>query len=607
MGGILTSLNTSYTGLQAHQAMVDVTGNNIANANDEFYSRQKVVATPNNPLDKGTYHLGTGVQIESIVRAHDEFVFQRYGRAAQEKEFFQTQFDKLRETAALFPDLEGVGIYEDLQKYFDSWKNLAKDPKDPAQKQLLIQSTQTLTRGIHAVYNSLAEMQKKTSKELALRIDEVNRLAERIVHINQQLSVKESKVDLMRANDLRDQRDKLEFQLKELIGGSVFKSNLKSDIGNDSRSIDYGENYVFNVAGGFNIIDGITFHPLSAKESHQGNGLNHVFFQSQDHRPVDITNFLLDGKIGSLIKFYADGLDGSTPGKMQKYIDMINTFARGFIEATNNIYAQAATRSIESDRIELGKDQSLVDSLYHIRKGSFDLVMYDSNGEEIGAKTITISPLTSIQDVVNQINANTDDNGDQNSLNDLDDYFSATFDAQTGKFQLSAKNQNNIYVGIRDNGSNFAGAFGINRFFDGTSASSIDINKTYVQDPTQLRSWSAPASGNTDVANMMQQLQYDDLLFYSPTNKELVQEMKLTQYYQLLGGEIATDTQAVQVTLDTKSALLASIKKEYQSISQVSVDEEMVNLIKFQSGYAANAKVVSTIDKMIDTLLGLKQ
>lgn len=49
MGGILSSLNTSYTGLQAHQLMVDVTGNNIANASDEFYSRQRVLVRPERP------------------------------------------------------------------------------------------------------------------------------------------------------------------------------------------------------------------------------------------------------------------------------------------------------------------------------------------------------------------------------------------------------------------------------------------------------------------------------------------------------------------------------------------------------------------------------
>ena len=602
---VLNSLNTSYSGLQAHQAMVDTTGNNIANAGNEFYSRQKVVAKPSLSLNKGDYQIGTGVQVESIVRAHDEFVFQRYERAAQEKEFFQTQYDKLKETASMFPDLEGVGIYDDLQQYFNAWKNLSKDAKDPAHKQLLIQNAETLIRSIHATYNNLAEMQSKTSQELQLRIDEVNRIAEQITSINKQLNAKESKVDLTRANDLRDQRDELEFKLKELIGGNVFKKNLKTDIGINSRDIDYGDNYVFNVAGGFNIIDGINFHPLSAKGIHKGNGLNHIYFQNQDHRPVDITNFLLDGKIGALIKIYADGLDGSTPGKLQKYIDMINTFAQGFIETSNSIYARSAFSQAQSNHLDLSKDQSLIDSKYNIQKGSFDLVIYNSNGEEVGTKTILITPSTTMQDVVNQINANTDDNADQNALNDVDDYFNASFDVQTGQFQISPKNQNDIYLSIKDNGSNFAGALGINRLFDGNGAYNIQINDDYTQDPTKLRQWGAPSSGNTDVANLMQQMQHDDLPFQ--THQNTVTHMQLAQYYRLLGGEIATDTQAIKTSLETKTALFASVQKEHQNISQVSVDEEMVNLIKFQSGYSANAKVVSTIDKMIDTLLNIKQ
>lgn len=605
MGGILTSLNTSYTGLQAHQAMVDTTGNNIANASDEFYARQKVALKPQNPLNKGNYNIGTGVQIESIVRAHDEFVFQRYGRAAQEKEFYQTQYDKLRETASLFPDLEGVGIYDDLQQYFNSWKDLSKNPKDPAQKQLLVQSAQTLIRGIRSAYDNIVSMQKKTSEELALRIDEVNRIGKQIAEINKKLSIKESHVDLSYANDLRDQRDKLEFELRELIGGAVFKSNLKTNISIDSRDVDYGENYVMNVAGGFNIVDGVNFHPLVVKASHNGEFLNHVFFQNQDYRPVDITNNLLEGKIGGLIKMYADGEDGSVPGRLQKYLDMVNTFAEGFIEATNNIYAQSATGFVQSKFLNLRNDQSLTNSDYNIQEGSFDIVIYDSDGEEIGVKKIEITPFTTIQDIVKQINANTDDNNDKNTLNDIDDYFTANYDTQLGKFQIMPKNQNHVFIGIRDHGSNLPGAFGLNSFFDGDNAGNIELNLLYVQDPTKLRSWGSPASGNTDVANMMQRLQFDEITFQeSKINK---QNMQIAQYYRLLGGAIATDTQSVKTTLDTKTALLSAAKKEHLGISQVSVDEEMVNLIKFQSGYAANAKVVSTIDKMIDTLLGLKQ
>ena len=87
MGGILSSLSTSYSGLQAHQVMVDVTGNNISNASDEFYSRQKVVVRPEKPIYFQDYNLGRGVSIETIARAHDEFVFSRYRRANEESQF----------------------------------------------------------------------------------------------------------------------------------------------------------------------------------------------------------------------------------------------------------------------------------------------------------------------------------------------------------------------------------------------------------------------------------------------------------------------------------------------------------------------------------------
>ncbi|WP_031215912.1 flagellar basal body rod C-terminal domain-containing protein, partial [Helicobacter pylori] len=111
--------------------------------------------------------------------------------------------------------------------------------------------------------------------------------------------------------------------------------------------------------------------------------------------------------------------------------------------------------------------------------------------------------------------------------------------------------------------------------------------------------------GNFDVANMMQQLQYDSVDFYN--DKFDIKPMKISEFYQFLTGKINTDAEKSGRILDTKKSMLETIKKEQLSISQVSVDEEMVNLIKFQSGYAANAKVITAIDRMIDTLLGIKQ
>ncbi|MDD7345784.1 flagellar hook-associated protein FlgK [Helicobacter equorum] len=606
MGGILSSLNTSYTGLQAHQVMVDVTGNNISNASDEFYSRQKVVVRPEKPIYFQDYNLGRGVSIETIARAHDEFVFSRYRRANEESQFYDTHFTYLREASAFFPEVDGVGIYNDLERYFDAWKDLAKNSSDPAQKQNLAKDTKTLTNNIQETRRRLEILQRKASDELEVVVKEVNLAAKEIAEINKKLKEMEDGLELKQANELRDRRDELEFNLQTLIGANVFKNHLKSDYSVHSMRADFDDEYVLNIGRGFNIVDGAMYHPIVLEKEDNANHLCRVYFQGDDFKRVEITEKLTQGKAGSLIALYSSGVDGTPVGKIQDYINLLDVFAKGFIEATNAIYAQSATNLVKSDKLDIWGKYALLDSNYNIKEGSFDVIVYNTTGEEMVRKTINIDRITTIYDVVNAINANTDDNKDNNPLNDVDDYFRAYYDDVAKEFVIQAKDPaKGLYVSIKDNGSNFTGAFGLNRFFDGNSAKDIELNQEYIKDSTLIRPWLAPVNGNFDVANMMQQLQYDEVDF--SINKFTQKQMRIPEFFQFLTGRVATQTEQTQRTKETKDSVLSAVKKEHLAISQVSVDEEMVNLIKFQSGYAANAKVITTIDRMIETLLGIKQ
>ncbi|PAF44302.1 flagellar hook-associated protein FlgK [Helicobacter sp. 11S02596-1] len=606
MGGILSSLNTSYTGLQAHQLMVDVTGNNISNASNEFYSRQRVIAKPEKPIPYQDKNIGRGVEVESVQRIHDEFVFSRYLKAAQEHEFSQTEFSNLREASAYFPDVDGVGIYNDLEEYFNAWKDLAKNPKDPAQKLVLAKNTEVLANNIKDTRSKLATLQQKASEELESTIKEVNNLGSQIAQINQRLKEMEDAKILKQANELRDRRDELEFRLKELIGGNISKNHLKKNSLNDNKTADFDDEYILNIGHGFNIVDGSIFHPLVLEKENNAEYLNRVYFRGYDFKDVDITDKLDQGKVGALIGLYNTGYEGTKTGKLQNYINLLDSFAKGFIEATNAIYAQSASHQIESTQLEFENNEAFKDTNYNIKNGTFDLIAYNTDGKEIAKKTITINDITTMKDVVNAINANTDDNNDNNATNDFDDYFQAYFDNDSKKFTIQAKEPSKgFYVSLKDNGTNFTGALGLNTFFDGNNAQNIRLNTKYKNDPTYIRPWLAPISGNFDVANMMQQLQYEKVDFYD--NKFNIGQMKLSEFYQYVSGKVANDTEKSQRTLDTKKSVFEAIKKEQLAISQVSIDEEMVNLIKFQGGYAANAKVITTIDRMIDTLLGIKQ
>ena len=606
MGGILSSLNTSYTGLQAHQLMVDVTGNNISNASDEFYSRQRVLVRPEKPLYFQDYNLGRGVSVETIQRIHDEFVFNRYRKAAEEAQYYDTHFTTLREASAFFPEVDGVGIYNDLEEYFNSWKDLAKNSTDPAQKQVLAKNSQVLSTNIKDTRARLVRLQQKASEELEVTINEVNRIAKEIAHINGKIKEMEDQKQLKQANELRDRRDELEYNIQTLVGANVFKNHLDSNASIHPKLADFDDEYVLNIGFGFNIVDGAMYHPIVLKKDDNHLNLNRVYFQGDDFKTVEITDKIVQGKAGSLISLYNSGANGTRVGKIQDYINHLDIFAKGFIEATNSIYSQSAATQIRSDKLDVWSLNALVDSNYNIKEGSFDIVVYSTQGEEIARKTITIDRITTMHDVVKAINENTDDNNDNNALNDVDDYFRAYYDNGTKEFNILSKNPSQgLYVAIQDNGSNFTGAFGLNKFFNGEDAHDIALNQEYAKDATLIRPWLTPVNGNFDVANMMQQLQYDDVDFY--VNKYEKKQMRIPEYFQFLAGRVANQTEAAQRTKETKDSVLSAVKKEHLAISQVSLDEEMVNLIKFQGGYAANAKVITTIDRMIETLLGIKQ
>ncbi|MGZ4330011.1 MAG: flagellar basal body rod C-terminal domain-containing protein, partial [Solirubrobacteraceae bacterium] len=68
-------------------------------------------------------------------------------------------------------------------------------------------------------------------------------------------------------------------------------------------------------------------------------------------------------------------------------------------------------------------------------------------------------------------------------------------------------------------------------------------------------------------------------------------------------SKVGSDTAAAQSTQTTGTSLLQAINGQRQSVSGVSLDEEMTNLITFQRAYQASARVMNAIDTTLDTLI----
>ena len=612
--GIYDALHIGYSGLSASQSAINTTSHNISNANTPGYTKQRVQLGVKTPLHSIPGDVGRGVDVKSINRVHDEFVFSRFKSSSSKMEYNEFMKDTLTEITSYFPDINDTGIANDLKDFFNSWSNLAQNPSDSAQKVLVAQSANRLTKSIKDTRISLGNLQNRLDEKLKVAVDEVNKIGKEIASINKDINRVESG-NLANANDLRDRRDELELRLNKLIDANVFKGVLHSNSQIDRRQTDQGTEYNINIVGR-NLVDGATFHPLSLESntSSADAKFSSVYYLSSENSSdkIDITSNIKGGRIGAIIALKGDGVDKeqkATNSIIQKYIDNLDDFAKGLKSAVNGIYASSPQSSMQSKIFDGANEKTKLVDIDGIKKGSFDIVVYDKSGKEVSRREIVIDSETVMDDPTNQnknniiyqINRGFDDNGDNDATNDIDDFVDARFGDRA--FVIESK-KSGYTVALEDKGSNFAGVGEFNRFFDGDDASTLKLNDDLNIDPTKIRAYTSPVDGDNGLANKMIALQNQRVDF---SRRDLSTTTNTIEgFYRDLSSKVASDAASSVRNFDASEALNKTIKEQQDSVSQVDMDEELVSLMKFQSAYQANAKVISTIDKMLDTLLAIR-
>lgn len=618
MASIFNALHIGYSGLNAAQVGIDTTGHNISNAETEGYSRQRVVTAAAYPVNVDPGQRGNGAQITEIVRIFDTFVFNRYASTAQSKSYSDTMKKHLEELSTYFPDIDNIGIKADLQNYFDGWQALANNPGNSALKVSLAQQAQTLSQHIGQTRDQVAALQSSINDQVKVNTEEVNRIAEKIAGLTKSIIEAESG-GINNANDLRDQRSQLEMTLSELIGAKVVVGGALSNNAVDS-DIAVEEGSYTILVGGFNIVDGAHFHPIGIESTSSAKGYNTLYYERQDGVQMPFAQDVKGGKIGALLELRGSiiGDDGEfEDGFLQETIDNLDSFAKGLIEATNNLYAGSATGAMQSMPQGYTDTHALLSTGENFKVGTFDIVVYDIDGNIAARRTITIDdatvmgalPVPPANSIVGQLNASLDDTGDNNALNDIDDMLEAQFGTAQNILRIDFKAGSNLAeqgytFAIEDNGTNFAGVTGLSRFFDGNSAKNLSLNIDIQNDATTIRGFGAPVSGDSHTALAMVELQFSSVTFSQ--NAQTTSDT-LYGYYDSLVTRVGTTTNSIILSNDTITAQYNAIQQEHDSISKVSIDEEMANLIRYQTSYGAAAKVITTIDQMMATLLGIKQ
>ena len=624
MASIFNGLHIGYSGLTASQLGINTTGHNISNAETEGYTRQRVVQQSTMPL--GTIQpgaQGNGTQVKEITRIHDEFVFGRFLSESENKEFSDFTRQTFEELSTYFPEIENVGIKYDMQEYFNLWGDLSTNPDNQAIKVALAKQTEVFSRDVQDTRTQITSLQQTLNDQLGVAVNDINEIALQITNLNAAITKTES-IEGQHANDLRDQRGTLEVALSKLVDATIFEGNLSSSMATSRDIVEKGGDYTVNIAG-FNIIDGKTFHPIHLESTDNPQAFHSLSFERQDGVLIPMGDLIKGGRVGSILDLRGTRIDSNGElenGQLQEIINQLDGFASGMIESTNNIYAQGSKSDMRSDLLTQNPLETISNSYLNINEGSFDLKIYDIDGNIVASRTINITPTTTLDDgsvysIIGQLSADLDDNKDVNATNDIDDILSAVygFDAAKGTgdidFSINEDEFPGYTFGIEDNttnglgsGTNFAGALGLSRYFDGNDAKNITLESSLKDNPSFIKANKSPIDGDNTLASDMLQLQFDKVKF-NANGQEF--NDTLYGYYDAIVTDVGTRTNAAITVNDTSHAKYNAVLLSYESISKVNIDEEMVNLIKYQTAYGASAKIITTIDQMMDTLLGLKR
>ncbi|MEZ5977548.1 MAG: flagellar hook-associated protein FlgK [Planctomycetota bacterium] len=251
MGSI--GLSTGLQALLSAQSALDTVGNNIANANTPGYSRQRVNLTQGLTIARRNLLIGSGVVAKDLTRITDTLLNTRIASQLSVVGKFEAQFERASEIQAVFGDLQGVGVGQMLESFFDEISSLATDPADKVRRTSVVQSAEVLAARFNEVTTGLAEAQASTKGQAKAVVTQINDLATRIADLNSKIAELES--GQVTANALRDERDLVVSQLSELV---------------DVQAKDHGISGVRVHVGGALLVDGATTLPIELKEKDDG-------------------------------------------------------------------------------------------------------------------------------------------------------------------------------------------------------------------------------------------------------------------------------------------------------------------------------------------------
>ena len=200
--------------MAANYVALQTTGNNIANANVEGYSRQRVEVSTAASQFTGSGYIGRGVDVKGVTRAHDQFLTREAAGAQSTAEMDKARLSALKRLEEVFPTGEkGVGFA--AGQFLNAMTDLASQPADKGLRQAVLARADEVALRFSQASQQLDALQADVNASLSDGVQRVNALAQGLAQINSKIAGAASSQGA--PNELLDERDRLLAQISQKV------------------------------------------------------------------------------------------------------------------------------------------------------------------------------------------------------------------------------------------------------------------------------------------------------------------------------------------------------------------------------------------------------
>lgn len=636
----MSLFNIGLSGLNVAQNGLTTVGHNFSNAATVGYTRQNTIIASAGGQATGAGFYGQGSNTITVQRVYDGFLTGQLRGATSASFDLSTYADQIRQIDNLLADEKG-GLAPLMQKFFAAVQAVSDTPADPATRQGMISATQALAGQIKSSSDYFKQLQDGINTQLTSTVTQVNDYTKQIANLNKEISRMTAASGGHAPNDLLDQRDQAVSKLTELVGAKVV--------------VQDGGTYNVFVGNGQPLVMGTDSYDIKAVQSSADPSRTTIAYTLPNGNSVEAEeSTLTGGSIGGLLRFRTESLDtaqnaigrlslaiGQTVNAQHKLgIDLNgaiggDVFALGtatVFKNDKNTSAAIATATINNAGSLTTSDYTLkFDGTNYnlIRKSDNKVVDFEPAGSamplSLGADGFTVS-------INAAMNAN-DSFEIQPTRNAAAGFSSLITDpakiaaASPARGDADTKNTGSVKPSLTNVTSPFtlltnpvkvtytAGAYVIVDSVTGNpltpaptvtpTATGTDItinNMTFSMNGTPQNGDTFTLSNNTgavsDNGNMLK-------LAKLQTAKTINGTSSFNDAYAQLVNDVGSKAKSTEIASTSQDSITDQIYTAQQSVSGVNMDEETVNLLKFQQLYQANAKVIQAASTIFDTLVSI--